>query len=140
MRLPEELATRLRGGAAGTLTAYLTSSSRDGRTNTLASPFTDVVDGELVLMPDLFAQKTKVNLNENRFASLSFAIRGRLGRLGSLKGGRTSSSGGIRDRSGCSACRPARCSTDGVTGTREWSLCSMPPNPTHAPQCSLNEE
>jgi predicted pyridoxine 5'-phosphate oxidase superfamily flavin-nucleotide-binding protein len=73
MRIPEKLVTRLRGGAVGTLTAYLTSSSRDGRTNTLASPFTDVVDGELVLMPDLFAQKTKVNLNENRFASLSFA-------------------------------------------------------------------
>jgi len=73
MRLPEELAARLEGGAAGTLTAYLTSSSRDGRTNTLASPFTDVVDGELVLMPDLFAQKTRVNLNENRAASLSFA-------------------------------------------------------------------
>ncbi len=73
MRLPEDLAARLKGGAAGTLTAYLTSSSRDGRTNTFASPFTDVVEGELVLMPDLFAQKTKVNLNENRAASLSFA-------------------------------------------------------------------
>jgi len=73
MRLPEELAARLKGGAVGTFTAYLTSSSRDGRTNTFPSPFTDVVDGEIVLLPDLFAQKTKVNLNENRSASLSFA-------------------------------------------------------------------
>jgi len=73
MRLPEELVARLKGGAVGAFTAYLTSSSLDGRANTLASPFTDVVDGELILMPDLFAQKTKVNLNENRAASLSFA-------------------------------------------------------------------
>lgn len=73
MKLPEELAAKLRGGAPGTFVAYLTTSSADGRTNTLASPFTDVVDGELVLLPDLFSQKTKVNLNENRIASLSFA-------------------------------------------------------------------
>lgn len=74
MRLPRELAERLRGGAAGTCVAYLTTSSVDGRTNTFASPFTDVVDGELILLPDLFAQKTKVNLNENRSAALSFAF------------------------------------------------------------------
>ncbi|MBU4556155.1 MAG: hypothetical protein KJ747_04730 [Actinobacteria bacterium] len=74
MRLPKELAERLRGGAAGTCVAYLTTSSVDGRSNTFASPFTDVVNGELILMPDLFAQKTKVNLNENRSATLSFAF------------------------------------------------------------------
>lgn len=80
MKLPEELAARLKGGAQGTLAAYLTTSSRDGRANVLALPFTDVIDGELILMPDLFAQKTKVNLNENRTASLSFADeRGSLG-------------------------------------------------------------
>lgn len=73
MRLPQDLADRLKGGSAGTLVAYLTTSLRDGRTNILASPFTDVADDSLVLLPDLFAQKTKVNLNENRRASLSFA-------------------------------------------------------------------
>jgi len=73
MKLPQALADQLKGGAPGTFVAYLTTSLKDGRTNILASPFTDVIDGELVLMPDLFAQKTKVNLNENRVASLSFA-------------------------------------------------------------------
>jgi uncharacterized protein len=73
MRLPEALAERLKGAASGTFVAYLTTSLRDGRTNILASPFTDVVAGELVLIPDLFAQKTKVSLNENHVASLSFA-------------------------------------------------------------------
>jgi hypothetical protein len=73
MRLPEELSQRLRASTSGTLVAYLTTSLGDGRANVLASPFTDVVSDELVLMPDLFAQKSKVNLNENRAAALSFA-------------------------------------------------------------------
>ncbi len=73
MKLPEDLIARLKGGAPGTFVAYLATSQREGRTNVLASPFTDVVDNEYVLLPDLFAQKTKVNLNENRAASLSFA-------------------------------------------------------------------
>lgn len=80
MRLPEELTARVKGGESGTLTAYLTTSSRSGHTNILPVPFTDVIDAELILMPDLFAQKTKVNLNENRSASLSFTDeRGSLG-------------------------------------------------------------
>lgn len=72
MKLSKELAAPLRGGAPGTVVAYLTTSLRDGRTNMLPIPFTDVVDDELVLMPDLFAQKTRVSLNENALASLSF--------------------------------------------------------------------
>lgn len=73
MKLPPELTERLRGGAPGTVVAYLTTSRGDGHPNTLPIPFTDVVDDQFVLLPDLFAQKTKVNLNENRRASLSFA-------------------------------------------------------------------
>jgi len=73
MRLPEALIDRLKGAAPSTFIAYLTTSLKDGRTNILASPFTDVVNDELVLLPDLFAQKTKVNLNENHAASLTFA-------------------------------------------------------------------
>jgi uncharacterized protein len=75
MKLPEALAEKLAGGAPGTFVAYLTTSFKDGRTNILASPFTDLAEEELVLLPDLFAQKTKVNLNENRMASLSFASK-----------------------------------------------------------------
>lgn len=72
MDLPEQLAERLRSGAQGTLVVYLTTALRSGAPNVHAIPFTDLVDG-LVLLPDLFAQKTKVNLNENGAASLSFA-------------------------------------------------------------------
>jgi len=73
MKLPEGLISNLKGGAGGTFVAYLATSLGDGHANLLAFPFTDVVDDEYVLLPDLFAQKTKVNLNENRAATLSFA-------------------------------------------------------------------
>lgn len=73
MKIPEELAGRLAAGAPETLVAYLTTASATGHPNTLAVPFTDIVDESLVLLPDLFAQKTKVNLNENHAAAMSFA-------------------------------------------------------------------
>ncbi len=73
MKLTENLVSRLKANAPGRFTAYLTTVSLDGRPNVLSLPFTDVVDDELILFPDLFAQKTKVNLNENTHAALSFA-------------------------------------------------------------------
>lgn len=73
MRLPSGLTQRLGGKSPGTLVAMLTTVRSDGATNVMPVPFTDIVRDELVLMPDLFAQKTKVNLNENRAAALSFA-------------------------------------------------------------------
>jgi hypothetical protein len=73
MKLPDDLIERLKGGADGTFVVYLGTALRDGTTNLYAVPFSDVVDDELVLLPDLFAQKTKVNLNENSAATLSFA-------------------------------------------------------------------
>ncbi len=73
MRLPAELARRLSAESDETLVALLATSLSDGRSNILPVPFTDIVHDELVLLPDLFAQKTKVNLNENRAAALSFA-------------------------------------------------------------------
>lgn len=72
MKLPVELTQRLQAGASETLIAYLTTSLRDGRTDVLPIPFTDVV-GDLVLLPDLFAMQSRVNLNENAAAVLSFA-------------------------------------------------------------------
>lgn len=75
MKIPSDLAAHLKGGAAGTTVAWLSTSTNDGRVNVHAIPFTDVVNDELVLLPDLFAQKTKVALNENRAAALSFATR-----------------------------------------------------------------
>lgn len=73
MRLPPKLTEKLKGGASGNFVAFLTTSLMNGHPNIMPSPFTDVIDDEIVLLPDLFAQKTKVNLNENFSASLSFA-------------------------------------------------------------------
>lgn len=73
MKLTENLMARLKAKAPGRFTAYLTTVSLDGKPNILPLPFTDVVNDELILFPDLFAQKTKVNLNENTRASVSFA-------------------------------------------------------------------
>lgn len=78
MTLPAPLSAVLRGGVPGSLVAYLTTSSRSGVPNMTASPFTDLIGDDLVLLPDLFAQKTKVNLNENHAASMSFASEGEL--------------------------------------------------------------
>jgi hypothetical protein len=73
MKLPKELVDLLRIGAPGDVAAYLATASRDGKPNLLPQAFTDVLDDEFVLMPDLFAQKTKVNLNENLVGALSVA-------------------------------------------------------------------
>jgi len=45
----------------------------DGKPNIAVRQFTDVLDDEYVLMPDLFAQKTKINLNENLVGALTVA-------------------------------------------------------------------
>jgi hypothetical protein len=74
MKLPKELVDALRIGAPGTAVAWLATASREGKPNLLPQPFTDVLDDEFVLMPDLFAQKTKVNLNENQVGALSVAL------------------------------------------------------------------
>ncbi len=72
MKLPEKLLQRLKARSPELFITYFATSSKDGKTNLLPIPFSDVVNDELILLPDLFAQKTKVNLNENHHASLSF--------------------------------------------------------------------
>jgi hypothetical protein len=73
MKLPPELVEALRLGAPGDTVAWLATASRDGTPNLAPQPFTDVLDDEFVLVPDLFLQKTKVNLNENLVGALSVA-------------------------------------------------------------------
>jgi hypothetical protein len=73
MKLPQELINYLKAGSEIPGAVYLTTASLAGQPNIAAVPFSDVVNGELVLLPDLFFQKTKINLNENHKAVLSFA-------------------------------------------------------------------
>ena len=74
MKLPRELVDALKVKEAGDTVVYLATSGLDGKPNLAVQQFTDVLDDEFVLMPDLFAQKTKVNLNENLLGSLTIAL------------------------------------------------------------------
>lgn len=78
MIVPPEIAEALRARSPRRAAAYLVTSSLAGLPNLLVQPFTDV-EGEAVLMPDLFAQKTRVNLNENPRAVLTVELPGRSG-------------------------------------------------------------
>jgi len=71
MKLSKSLTEILKAKASGLTIAYLATASLGGKPNVLPLPFTDVVDDELILFPDLFAQKTRVNLNENTHASIT---------------------------------------------------------------------
>jgi hypothetical protein len=72
MSLPEALREALRVKELDDTVAYLTTAALDGVPNVSLQPFTDV-EGDYVLLPDLFAQKTKVNLNENLRGALTIA-------------------------------------------------------------------
>lgn len=73
MKLPAYLVIKLRARAPGHFVSFLGTASLRGVPNLIPLPFSDVIDDELILFPDLFAQTTRVNLNENSRASLSFA-------------------------------------------------------------------
>lgn len=71
MKLPINIVELLQIKSINDTTVYLASSSLSGNTNLYISPYTDVYLDEYILLPDLFAQKTKVNFNENRYALIS---------------------------------------------------------------------
>jgi hypothetical protein len=71
--IPGELAEVLRIKSPLDSIVYLTTSSLNGNTNISVQHFTDVLDNQYVLIPDLFAQKTKVNLNEHLWGVISVA-------------------------------------------------------------------
>lgn len=73
MKLPREILDALRIKEPDDVVVYLTTSSVDGRCNISPQLFTDVYADEFILMPDLFAVKTKINLNENRVGVVTVA-------------------------------------------------------------------
>ncbi len=73
MKLPKEIVDVLKIKEPDDLIVYLTTSSVDGKCNIMPSLFTDVYDDEFILIPDLFAVKTKINLNENRVGVVTIA-------------------------------------------------------------------
>jgi len=72
--LPDELIEVLRIKSALDSVVYLTTTSLSGRPNLSVHTFTDVWDRQFILLPDLFAQKSKVNLNEHLWGLISVAL------------------------------------------------------------------
>lgn len=73
MKLPKEIVDVLRIKQPDDVIVYLTTCSVDGKCNISPQLFTDVYADEFILMPDLFAVKTKINLNENRVGVVTIA-------------------------------------------------------------------
>ncbi|MGD2079594.1 MAG: pyridoxamine 5'-phosphate oxidase [Nitrospirota bacterium] len=73
MKLPKEIVEALKIKEPDDAWVYLTTSDVQGKCNISPQLFTDVYDDEFILMPDLFAVKTKINLNENRVGVVTVA-------------------------------------------------------------------
>jgi len=73
MKLTDEMKNALKVGSDSGVVTYLTTSSCSGSCNVHLQPYTDVYKDEFIFAPDLFAQKTKININENRLAVLTIA-------------------------------------------------------------------
>jgi len=85
MKLPKEIVEALKIKDPQDVFVYLTTSSIDGKCNLMPSLFTDVYQDEFILIPDLFAIKTKINLNENRIGVVTIAYPNE-GKMWALRG------------------------------------------------------
>ena len=73
MKLSQEMIEVLKINSSKNAVTYLTTSNIEGKCNIILQPYTDVLQGEFILTPDLFAQKTKININENRVGIMTVA-------------------------------------------------------------------
>ena len=73
MKLTAEMQDALKIVGRGGAVVYLTTSSREGKPNTVAERFVAVYKDEYILIAEMFAQKTRVNLNENPQAVITMA-------------------------------------------------------------------
>lgn len=73
MKLTDEMKEVLKAGSSKSSVTYLTTSSIAGKCNIIIQPYTDIYNDEFIFTPDLFAQKTKINLNENRVGVITIA-------------------------------------------------------------------
>lgn len=68
MKITEAMKETLQVMGHGGAMVYLTTCSRHGKPNTVGERFVAVYRDEYIVMADFFAQKTRVNLNENPVA------------------------------------------------------------------------
>ncbi len=73
MKLSQEMKKALTVIGRGGSVVHLTTASRSGKPNIVAERFVTSYKDEYILIADMFAQKTKVNLNENPFGCISIA-------------------------------------------------------------------
>lgn len=79
MKLGSEVTKALRTVGSGGAVVYLTTCSRAGNPNTVGERFVTLYKGEYILIAEMFAQKTRVNLNENPYGVITLAhpVKGR---------------------------------------------------------------
>jgi len=71
--LTEEMKKVLRVIGKGGAVVHLATASKDGKPNIVAERFVASYKDDYILIADMFAQKTKVNLNENPVGGISIA-------------------------------------------------------------------
>ena len=79
MMLGPEASNALRTVGSGGAVVYLATSSADGNPNIVGERFVTLYKGEFILIAEMFAQKTRVNLNENAHGVITLAhpVKGR---------------------------------------------------------------
>jgi len=79
MRLGSEVSKALRTVGSGGAVVYLTTSSVQGNPNIVGERFVTLYKDEYILIAEMFAQKTRVNLNENPWGVITLAhpVKGR---------------------------------------------------------------
>ncbi len=79
MRLGADAARALRTVGSGGAVVYLATSSRDGNPNIVGERFVTLYQHEYILIAEMFAQKTRVNLLENPWGVITLAhpVKGR---------------------------------------------------------------
>lgn len=73
MKLTADMQDALKTVGGGGAVVYLTTCSREGKPNTVGERFVAVYQDEYILIAEMFAQKTRVNLNENPHAVITIA-------------------------------------------------------------------
>jgi len=71
--LTQEMKNVIKVIGKGGAVVHLTTVSKEGKPNIVAERFVATFKDEYIIVADMFAQKTKVNLNENPVGSISIA-------------------------------------------------------------------
>lgn len=72
-KLTDEMKQVLKIVGKGGAVLHLTTCSADGKPNIVAERFVSHYKDEYIIIADMYAQKTKVNLNENEIGAISVA-------------------------------------------------------------------